>query len=38
MELLVEDQPVAQGATVTATAGTGASTTWLMSALVLKHG
>ena len=37
MELLVEDQSVAQGATPAATAGTGARTTWLMATLVLKH-
>jgi len=37
MELLVEDQIVAQGATPAATAGTGPSTRWLMAALVLKH-
>jgi hypothetical protein len=38
MELLVEDQPVGQGATPSASAGTGASTTWLMSTVVFKHG
>ena len=38
MELLVEDQLPAQGATPNASAGTGASTTWLMSTLVFKHG
>jgi hypothetical protein len=38
MELLAEDKVVAAGATVSATAGTGASTTWLMAALVLKGG
>jgi hypothetical protein len=37
MELLVEDQLVAQGATPAATAGTGPSTPWLMAVLVLKH-
>jgi hypothetical protein len=37
MEMLVEDQAVAQGATPAATAGTGARTTWLMATLVLKH-
>jgi hypothetical protein len=37
MELLVEDQVVAQGAAPAATAGTGPSTPWLMAALVLKH-
>jgi hypothetical protein len=37
MELLVEDQVVAQGATPAATAGTGPGTPWLMAALVLKH-
>jgi Galactose oxidase-like, Early set domain/Fibronectin type III domain/Glyoxal oxidase N-terminus len=37
MELLVEDQLVGQGATPAATAGTGASTTWLMAALIFKH-
>jgi hypothetical protein len=37
MELLVEDQAAGQGATPAATAGTGASTTWLMATLVLKH-
>lgn len=35
MELLVEDQVVGQGATPAATAGTGASTVWLMATLVL---
>jgi titin len=38
MEMLVEDQLPAQAATPSASAGTGASTTWLMSALVFKHG
>jgi hypothetical protein len=38
MELLVEDQLPGQGATPNASAGTGASTTWLMSTLVFKHG
>ena len=38
MELLVEDQLPAQGATPNASAGTGPSTTWLMSTLVFKHG
>jgi Domain of unknown function (DUF1929)/Fibronectin type III domain len=37
MELLAEDQPVGLGATPSATATTGARTTWLMAALVLKH-
>jgi hypothetical protein len=37
MELLVEDQAVAQGATPAATTGTGPRTTWLMATLVLKH-
>jgi hypothetical protein len=37
MELLAEDQVVGPGTTPAATAGTGASTTWLMAALVLKH-
>jgi hypothetical protein len=37
MELLVEDQIVGPGATPAATARTGASTTWLMAALLLKH-
>ncbi len=37
MELLAEDQPPAQGAATAAAAGTGASTTWLMTTLVLKH-
>ncbi|HZR49609.1 MAG TPA: fibronectin type III domain-containing protein [Streptosporangiaceae bacterium] len=35
MELLVEDQVVGQGATPAASAGTGASTIWLMAAVVL---
>ena len=38
MELLVEDQPAAQGGTPKASAGTGASTVWLMSTIVFKHG
>ena len=38
MELLVEDQLPAQGATPNASAGTGANTTWLMSTVVFKHG
>jgi hypothetical protein len=38
MELLAEDQPAAQGATPNAGAGTGASTVWLMSTVVFKHG
>jgi hypothetical protein len=38
MELLVEDQLSAQGATPNASAGTGANTVWLMSTLVFKHG
>jgi hypothetical protein len=37
MELLVEDQAVAQAATPAATVGTGPRTTWLMATLVLKH-
>jgi len=37
MELLAEDQPVGLGAAPAAAAGTGASTTWLMATLVLKH-
>jgi hypothetical protein len=37
MELLVEDQAVAQGATPNAGAGTGSKTTWLMSTMVFKH-
>jgi len=37
MELLVEDQVVAQGATPAATAGTGPNTPWLMATLVFKH-
>jgi hypothetical protein len=36
MELLVEDQPAVLGTTPNAAAGTGASTVWLMAALVLK--
>jgi hypothetical protein len=35
-ELLVEDQAVAAGATPSASAGTGASTVWLMDTVVLK--
>ena len=37
MELLAEDQPAGLGAAPAATAGTGASTVWLMATLVLKH-
>ena len=37
MELLAEDQAVAQGATPAATVGTGPGTDWLMATLVLKH-
>ncbi len=37
IELLVEDQPVAQGATANAGVGTGASTVWLVSTVVFKH-
>ena len=37
MELLVEDQVVAQGAAPAATVATSAKTTWLMATLVLKH-
>jgi hypothetical protein len=37
IEVLAEDRSVSQGATVNAGAGTGASTTWLMSSLILKH-
>ena len=36
MELLVEDQPVAQGATPNAGAATSAGTVWLMATLVFK--
>jgi outer membrane protein assembly factor BamB len=38
MELLVEDQVVAQGATPNAGAGTSAGTVWLMATLVFKSG
>ena len=38
MELLAEDQLPGQGATPNASAATGASTIWLMSTLVFKHG
>ena len=38
MELLVEDQLPALGATPNASAGTGANTVWLMSTIVFKHG
>ncbi len=37
IELLVEDQSAALGATPNASAGTGAKTTWLMSTVVFKH-
>jgi hypothetical protein len=37
MELLVEDQPAAQGATPAATVGTGSNTVWLMATVVFKH-
>jgi hypothetical protein len=37
MELMVEDQPVAQGATPNASVGTGSNTIWLMSTVVFKH-
>jgi hypothetical protein len=37
MELLVEDQLPALGATPNATAGTGSNTVWLMSTVVFKH-
>jgi hypothetical protein len=37
MEFVVEDQLVALGAKPSATAGTGASTVWLMSTVVFKH-
>jgi hypothetical protein len=37
MEFLVEDQLPALAATPNATAGTGASTVWLMSTVVFKH-
>jgi hypothetical protein len=37
MEFVVEDQLVALGAKPNATAGTGASTVWLMSTMVFKH-
>jgi hypothetical protein len=37
MELLVEDQSAALGATPAATVGTGSNTVWLMSTVVLKH-
>jgi hypothetical protein len=36
MELLAEDRVLPAGSTVSATAGTGASTTWLMAVLVLR--
>jgi hypothetical protein len=38
MELLAEDQSAGLGSTPNATAGTGASTAWLMATIVLKHG
>jgi hypothetical protein len=38
IELVLEDQLPALGATPNATAGTGATTTWLMSTVVFKHG
>lgn len=38
MEFLAEDQLPAAGATPNASAGTGASTVWLMSTIVFKHG
>jgi hypothetical protein len=38
MELLAEDKVVSAGSTVSATAGTGANTTWLMAVLVLRAG
>jgi hypothetical protein len=38
MELLAEDQTVAQGATPNASAGTGSGTTWLMATVVFKLG
>jgi hypothetical protein len=38
MELLAEDKVVSAGSTVSATVGTGASTTWLMAVLVLRSG
>jgi Domain of unknown function (DUF1929)/Fibronectin type III domain/Glyoxal oxidase N-terminus len=38
VELLAEDKVVPAGSTVSATAGTGASTTWLMAVLVLRAG
>ena len=38
IELLAEDQLVALGAKPNASAGTGASTTWLMSTVIFKHG
>jgi hypothetical protein len=38
MEMLVEDQPEALGATPNAGVGTGANTIWLMSTIVFKHG
>jgi hypothetical protein len=38
MELLAEDQSAGLGSTPNATAGTGASTVWLMATIVLKHG
>jgi hypothetical protein len=37
MEFLVEDGIVPQGGTPKASVGTGANTTWLMAAVVLKH-
>jgi hypothetical protein len=38
MDLLAEDKVVSVGSTVSATAGTGANTTWLMAVLVLRAG
>ncbi|HEY5115468.1 MAG TPA: fibronectin type III domain-containing protein, partial [Nakamurella sp.] len=38
MELLVEDQTVAAGATPNATIGTGGNTPWLAATIVFKHG
>jgi hypothetical protein len=37
IEVVVEDQPTAQGATPNASVVTGANTTWLMSTIVFKH-
>ena len=38
MEILAEDQLVGQGGTPNGSVGTGASTVWLMSTVVFKHG